>query len=84
MHKHNEWEKLISFIQIPVIRIFTNVLHTSVFQPPSRGQVPIPGINFTGPRVFLLELITNSNVILYLSTCHILHIIVLILFMIMS
>ena len=37
-----------------------------------------------GPREILLELITNLNVILYLSTCHTLHIIVLILFMIMS
>ena len=41
------------------------------------------GINYTGPREILLELITNLNVILYLSTCHTVHIIVLILFMIM-
>jgi len=34
-------------------------------------------------REILLELITNLNVILYLSTCHTVHIIVLILFMIM-
>jgi len=46
---------------------------------PSTG----PGINYTGPREILLELITNLNVILYLSTCHIVHISVLILFMIM-
>jgi len=37
----------------------------------------------TGPREILLELITNLNVILYLSTCHTVHIIVLIFFMIM-
>ena len=47
------------------------------------GSVPGPGINYTGSREILLELITDLNVILYLSTCHIVHIIVLILFMIM-
>jgi len=36
----------------------------------------------TGPREILLELITNLNVILYLSTCHTVYISVLILFMI--
>ena len=50
---------------------------------PARGPVPEPGINYTGPREILLELITNLNVILYLSTCHTVHIIVLIIFMIM-
>ena len=33
--------------------------------PPSRGSVPDPGINYTGPREILLELITNLDVILY-------------------
>jgi len=42
-----------------------------------------PGINYTGPRKILLELVINLNVILYLSTCHTVHIIVLIFFMIM-
>ena len=51
--------------------------YTSVSQPPG------PGINYTGPREFLLELITNLNVILYLSTCHTVRISVIILFMIM-
>ena len=41
------------------------------------------GINYTGPRGILLELITNLNVILYLSTWHTVYIIVLVLFMIM-
>jgi len=45
--------------------------------------VPGPGIKYTGLRLILLELITNLNVILYLSTCHTVNIIVLILFMIM-
>jgi len=36
-----------------------------------------------GREEILLELITNLNVMLYLSTCHTVHIIVLILFMIM-
>ena len=39
----------------------------------------IPGINYTVPREILLELIINLNVILYLSTCHTVHIIVLII-----
>jgi len=59
-------------------------LYGSVSQPPDPGPVPGPGINYTGPREVLLELITNLNVILYLSTCHTVYIIVLILFMFMS
>ena len=57
-------------------------MYGSVSQPPGRSPVPGPGINYTGLREILLELITNLNVILYL-TCHTVHIIVLILFMIM-
>ena len=56
------------------------VYYASFSQLPDRGPVPDPGINYTGPRETLLELITNLNVILYLSTCHTVHIIVLILF----
>ena len=40
-------------------------------------------INYTGPREIPLDLITNLNVILYLSTCHTVHMIVLMLFVIM-
>jgi len=36
-------------------------VYYSVSQPPGRGPVPGPGINYTGPRVVLLEF-----VILYL------------------
>jgi len=53
------------------------VIYSSVSQPPG------PGMNYTGRRKILLELITNLNVILYLSTCHTVHVSVLILFMIM-
>jgi len=35
-------------------------------------------------KISLVQLITNLNVILYLSTCHTIYISVLILFMIMS
>ena len=105
--------------------------YTSFSQPPGRGPVPGPGINYTGPREVLPEfvifcflsnffeymfysgnilrrksveklrpscwpeetticykislvhwLITNLNVILYLSTCHIVYISELIFFMI--
>jgi len=58
-------------------------VYVSVSQPPGRGPVLGPGINYTGPREILLELITNLNAISYLSTCHTVHIIVLMFFMIM-
>jgi len=58
-------------------------LYSNVSQPPGRGPVPGSGINYTGPREIHLELITDLNVILYLSTCHTVHIVVLKLFMIM-
>jgi len=35
------------------------ILYISVSQLPGRGPVPGPGINYTGPREILLELITN-------------------------
>ena len=38
----------------------------SVSELPGRDPVPGPGINYTGPREILLELITNLNMILYL------------------
>ena len=44
----------------------SHVSQFSVSQPP----VPVSGINYTEPREILLELITNLNVILYLSPCH--------------
>ena len=63
----------------------TNTLYDyAISQTPGRGPVPGPNINYTGPRNIILELITNLNVILYLSTCHTLHISALILFMIMQ
>jgi len=62
---------------------YPRIVYAIAFQPPARGPVPGPGINYTGPRDILLELITNLNVILYLSTCHTVHLSVLILFMIM-
>ena len=65
------------------VNIFVYALALTVSQPPGRGPVLGPGINYTGPREILLELITNLNVILYLSTCHTVNIIVLILVMIM-
>jgi hypothetical protein len=43
-------------------------VYISDSQPPGRGPVPDHGINYIGPREILLELITNLNVILYLST----------------
>ena len=35
----------------------TYVLYRSVSQPPGRGPVPGPGINYTGPREVLLEFV---------------------------
>ena len=40
-----------------------HIVYSSVSQLPGRGPVPGPGINYTGPREFHLELITNLNVI---------------------
>jgi len=57
-----------------------NIPYCCVSQPPGRDLVPGLGINYTGPREILLEIITNLNVILYLSTFHTVHIIVLIRF----
>ena len=34
-----------------------DLLYSSVSQPPSRGPVPGPGINYTGPREVLLEFV---------------------------
>jgi hypothetical protein len=34
---------------------YTMVLYASVSQPPGRGLVPVPVINYTGPREVLLE-----------------------------
>ena len=79
----------VSFHQCPTA-IFSYI---SVSQPPGRGSVPVPGINIPGRerpeettvcyKISLVQLITNLNVILYLSTCHTVYISVLILFMIM-
>jgi len=33
----------------------SGILYSSVSQPPGRGLVPGPGINYTGPREVLLE-----------------------------
>jgi len=66
----------------PSTTITSSIVYPRVSQPPGRGPVPGPGINYTGPREILLELIVNLHVIFYLSTCHTIHIIVLILFMI--
>ena len=61
------------------LKIGQCMVYSSVPQTPGRGPVPGPGINYTGPREIVLELITNLNVILYLSTCHTVHISVLII-----
>ena len=46
-----------SFIQPRDVYRFPNVSYTSVSQPPGRGPVPGPGINYTGPREVLLEFV---------------------------
>jgi hypothetical protein len=35
----------------------TRNVYSSVSQPPGRGPVPRPGINYTGPREVLLEVV---------------------------
>jgi hypothetical protein len=70
-------------------KCFRQKVFSSVSQPPGRGPVPGPGINYIEPgdacyNIALVKLINNLNIILYLSTCHTVHISVLILFMIMT
>jgi hypothetical protein len=57
--------------------IFLNVLKSS--DPESLNNICVANV---GDQILLVQLITNLNVILYLSTCHTLYISVLILFMI--
>jgi len=38
----------------------TKTLYISVSQPPDRGPVPDPGINYTGPQKVLLEFVFLS------------------------
>jgi len=59
--------------------LFTHKSVPVIFEPPCILE---QHFSTAGPRV-LLELITNLNVILYLSTCHTVYVIALILFMIM-
>ena len=37
--------------------ICCDILYISVSQPPGRGPVPAPGINYTGPQEVLLEFV---------------------------
>jgi len=57
-----------NFLRKVIIRVADNtvshprrpssVVYCSVSQPPGRGPVPGPGINYTGPREILLEFVT--------------------------
>jgi len=38
-------------------RLQSGILQGSVSQPPGRGPIPGPGINYTGPREVLLEFV---------------------------
>jgi len=38
----------------------TQALYTSISQPLDRGPVPGPGINYTGPRMVLLEFVISG------------------------
>jgi hypothetical protein len=49
-------------IAFTVLKSYNNsysieLLYTGVSQPPGCGPVPGPGINYTGPREFLLEFV---------------------------
>ena len=64
------------------------IIYYSVSQPPGRGAIPGPGRERSEEttvcyKISLVQLITNLNVILYLSTCHTVYISILIIFMIM-
>jgi len=53
------WVKCVAtFAQIHTAKGYLgHMLQDKVSQPPGRGPVPGPGINYTGPREVLLEVV---------------------------
>ena len=49
--------KVIEFRRLKWAEILTRTEYIGVSQPPGRGPVPGPGINYTGPREVLLEFV---------------------------
>ena len=51
--------RVILFRNLPLAHILSSaeLLYISVSQPPGRGPVPGPGINYTGQREVLLEFV---------------------------
>ena len=51
--------RVILFRTLPLAHILSSaeLLYSSVSQPSGRGPVPGPGINYTGPRDFLLQFV---------------------------
>ena len=47
----------------------SHVIYASVSQPPGRGPVPGPGINYTGPREVLLEFAILVFEVIFLNKC---------------
>jgi hypothetical protein len=48
-----------SAVRVKIMVVVSNlgwgrVVYVSVSQPPGRGPVPSPGINYTGPREFVI------------------------------
>ena len=52
-----------SYVHVYYRLVLCGILYCSVSQPPGRGPVPGPGINYTGPQEILLELVNNLNVL---------------------
>jgi len=48
--------------------------YASVSQPPGRGPVPGPGINYTGPREVLLEFVILVFEVIFINKCFIVEI----------
>ena len=53
-----EWERNLNVSGLQLRDNFwAQIFYVSVSQPPGRGPVPGPGINYTGPREVLLEFV---------------------------
>jgi len=53
MFFHNSGTYLSNYVAL----LPSTLIYTSVSQPPGRGPVPGPGINYTGQREFLPEFV---------------------------
>jgi len=70
VRSRNSFRHVVAINLFMVYVLIFPVAQTSVSQQPGRSPNPGPGINYTGPREILLELINNLNVILSVNMPH--------------